>query len=54
MPLRKTRFSFNFSGYRYRGWFVLYKQAKYVVILGKSWMEEVHHHVDLGRNTLWL
>ena len=42
------------GGYIYRGWFVLYTLAKYDIILGKSWMEEVPHHVDLNRNILWL
>ena len=54
MPLREARLSLDIGGFTYRGWFVLYTLAKYDIILGKSWMEEVPHHVDLNRNILWL
>ena len=54
MPLREARLSLDIGGYKYSGWFVLYPLAKYDIILGKSWMEEVPHHVDLNRNILWL
>ena len=54
MPLREARLSLDIGGFHYRGWLVLYKLAKYDIILGKSWMEEVPHHVDLGKNILWL
>ena len=54
MPLREARLSLDIGGYTYRGWFVLYMLVKYDIILGKSWMEEVPHHVDLNRNILWL
>jgi hypothetical protein len=36
--------------YHYTGWFIIYNLAKYDIILGKNWMEEVSHHVDLQRN----
>ena len=36
MPLREARLSLDIGGYHYRGWFVLYKLAKYGIILGKS------------------
>ena len=36
MPLREARISLDIGGYNYRGWFVLYKLAKYDIILGKS------------------
>jgi hypothetical protein len=42
------------DGYHYAGWFVVYKLAKHNIILGKNWMEEVGHHVNLQRNILWL
>lgn len=54
MPLRGARLSLEIGGYYYRGWFALCKLAKYDVMLGKSWMGEVPHHVDLSRNILWL
>jgi hypothetical protein len=38
--------------YYYPSGFVVYKLAKYDIILGKNWMEEVGHHVDLQRNIL--
>jgi hypothetical protein len=42
------------GGYHYTGWLVIYKLTKYDIILGKNWMEEVSHHVDLQWNILWL
>ena len=54
MPLREARLSLYIGGYRYCGWFILYPLAKYDIILGKSWVEEVPHRVDLNRNILWL
>ena len=54
MPLREARLSLDIGGYKYSGWLVLYPLAKYDIILGKCWMEEVPHHVDLNRNILWL
>ena len=54
MPPREARLSLDIGSFHYLGWFVLYKLAKYDAILGKSWMEEVPHHVDLSKNTLWL
>ena len=54
LPLKEARLTVDIGGYQYRGWFVLYKLAKYDLILGKNWMEEVPHHVDLQKNVLWL
>ena len=53
LPLHEARLDLDIGGLQYSGWFVIYKLAKYDAILGKSWMEEVPHRVDLGRNILW-
>jgi hypothetical protein len=54
LPLKEVRLTLDMGGYHYTCWFVIYKLAKYDIILGKNWMEEVSHHVDLQRNILWL
>jgi hypothetical protein len=47
LPLNEVRLTLDLGGYRYTVWFDVYKLAKYDIILGKNWMEEVSHHVDL-------
>jgi hypothetical protein len=54
LPLKEVRVTLDMGGYHYSGWFVFYNLAKYDIILVKSWMEEVSHHMDLRRNILWL
>ena len=54
LPLKEARITIDIGGYAYTGWFVVYKLAKYDLILGKNWMEEVPHHVNLKKNVLWL
>ena len=54
LPLHEARLDLDIGGLQYSGWFVIYKLAKYDAILGKSWMEEVPHRVDLGKNILRL
>jgi hypothetical protein len=54
LPLKEVQLTLDKGGYHYTGWCVVYKLAKYDIILGNSWMEEVNHHVDLQRNILWL
>lgn len=54
LPFREARLDLDIGGPQYSGWFVVYRLAKYDAILGKSWMEEVPYHVDLGKNILWL
>ena len=54
LPLHEARLDLDIGGMQYSGWFVIYKLAKYDAILGKSWMEEVPHRVDLGKNILRL
>ena len=54
LPLHEAKLTIDIGGYIYTGWFVIYKLAKYDIILGKNWMEEVPHHVDLKKNVLWL
>ena len=54
LPLQEAQLSLDMGGYQYTGWFILYKLAKYDIILGKNWMEEVPHHVNLKKNILWL
>ena len=51
-PLREARLTLDMSGYEYTGWFVRYNLAKSDAILGKGWIEEVPHHVDLTKNIL--
>ena len=52
LPLQEARLSLDVGGYKYTGWFVLYKLAKYNIILVKNWMEEVPHDVNLIKNIL--
>jgi hypothetical protein len=47
LPLKDVQFTLDMGGYDYTGWFFVYNFAKYNIILGKSWMEKVNHHVDL-------
>jgi hypothetical protein len=35
-------------------WFVVHPLEKYIIILGKDWIEEVPHHVNHKKNRLWL
>jgi hypothetical protein len=42
------------GGYQFTGWSVVFKLAKYDIILGKKWMEKVSPHIDLQPNILWL
>jgi hypothetical protein len=53
-PLKEVRLTLDLGKYHYTGWFVVYKLAKYDIILGKNWMQEVGHHVDLQWIILWL
>ena len=41
LPLKEARLTIDIGGYIYTGWFVVYKLAKYDLILGKNWMEEI-------------
>jgi hypothetical protein len=41
-------------GYHYTSWFVIYILATYDTILGKNWMEEASHLVNLQWNIIWL
>ena len=36
LPLHEAQLLLNMGGYKYTGWFVLYKLAKYDIILGKN------------------
>ena len=54
LPLTEARLTLDLGGFIYSGWFIVYDLAKYDVVLGKDWFEEVPHHVDLRRNILQL
>jgi hypothetical protein len=54
LPLKEVRLNLNVGGLQYVEWFVVYPLAKYNIILGKDWMEEVPHHVNHKKNRLWL
>ena len=54
LPLQEARIALDFNGFRYTGWFVVYRLSKYDVVLGKDWMEETPHQVNLRSNVLWL
>jgi hypothetical protein len=54
LPLNEVRVTVDMGRYQYTSWFVIYKLAKFNIILGNNWMEEVSHHIDLQRNIIWL
>jgi hypothetical protein len=54
LPLKEVCLNLNVGGLQYVEWFVVYPLAKYNIILGKDWMEEVPHHVNHRKNRLWL
>jgi hypothetical protein len=54
LPLKEVHLNLNIGGIHYVGWFVVYPLAKYDIILGKDWMEEVPHHVNHKQRRLWL
>ncbi|KAF8241657.1 hypothetical protein K440DRAFT_641582 [Wilcoxina mikolae CBS 423.85] len=54
LPLKELRLNLVIGGLVYQGWFVVYSLAKYDIILGKNWMEEVPHHVNHRKHRFWL
>ena len=54
LPLKEVRLNLDIGGLAYQGWFIIYPLAKYDIILGKDWMEEIPHHVNHKKNRLWL
>ena len=54
LPLKEVHLELDIGGLMYSGWFVVYPLAKYDIILGKDWMEEIPHHVNHRKNRLCL
>jgi hypothetical protein len=54
LPLKEVRLTLDMGRYHYTNWFVIYTLSTNNIILGKNWMEEVSHHVDLQWNIIWL
>jgi hypothetical protein len=52
LPRVQVKLTLAFGRLQYSGWFTLYNLAKYDVILGKDWMEEVKHTIDHSTNLL--
>jgi hypothetical protein len=59
VPFRQVQLTLALGGtsqgaYTYTGWFIAFDLARYDLILGKDFMEEVEHHIDHRQNALYL